>query len=99
MNAFIPIDVIFSGITINDVRDTQLKNTFPGNSVIVNPNGILAVNKDVQLKNNAGPITFIVSGKAIDFKDVHPENAEPSSCVILGINVTLSKLTHPAKAP
>lgn len=72
VNALIPIDVIFSGITINDVRDTQSRNKSEGNSVMVKPNGMLAVNKDVQLLNIALFITSIVSGSTIDFKDVHP---------------------------
>ena len=93
------MDSIASGITINDVRDTQSRNTSEGNSVIVKSDGMLADINDVQPEKMAFFITLIVLGNIIDFSDVQPKKTEPSSCVIFDISVTLSKLTHPAKAP
>lgn len=99
IKAAIPIDVTVSGISINDVSEEQFLNIALGNSVGIYSNGRFTVIKDVQPKNISDPIYCIVFGISMCFKEVHPLNILLSSRLMFGINVTLSRLTHPKNAP
>ena len=99
IKAAIPIDVTVSGISINDVNEGQFLNVLSGNTVGKNVEGRSTVFNDVQPSKREDSIISTVLGIVICLRDMHPENTDPPSCFILGINVTLSRFTHFWKVP
>ena len=94
-----PIDVTVSGISINDISEGQLLNIPDGNISGIYVEGRIAVFNDVQPSKREDSIISTVLGIVICLRDMHPENTDPPSCFILGINVTLSRFTHFWKVP
>lgn len=99
IKAAIPIDVTVSGISINDVNEGQSLNIPAGNSAGLYVDGISTVNNDVQPSKIEPSIISIELGIVMCLREIHPANTTFSSFLILGINVTLSRLVQLLKAP
>lgn len=94
-----PSDITVSGISINDVNEGQFLNIPAGNPAGLYVDGISTVNNDVQPSKIELSIISIELGIVMCLRDIHPANTTPPSCLILGINVTLSRLVQFSKVP